>query len=138
MPEMECMMEKELVFLTDQERNTILEVITGSVNAALPDCYRPFNRLEPNTSDGAAEKHLPVIEKEKNRVTVKVGDVFHPMSQEHSIEWVCLCTEAGAVMRVGLSPDCEPVAHFTLEEGDKPVAAYAYCNLHGFWKTKIS
>lgn len=135
---MEEIVERELVFLTDQERNTILEVITGSVNAALPDCYKPFDRLEPNTSEGASEKHLPVIEKNKNHVTVKVGSVFHPMGEDHSISWICLCTSAGTVMRAWLSPDCEPVAHFTLEEGDEPVAAYAYCNLHGFWKTTIS
>lgn len=51
------------------------------------------------------------------RVTVKVGNIFHPMDQEHSIGWVCLVTKAGCIMRVPLTPDCEPVASFTLEEG---------------------
>lgn len=36
-----------------------------------------------------------------------------------------------------MSPGQEPVVHFTLEEGDAPKAAYAWCNLHGFWKTTI-
>ena len=70
-------------------------------------------------------------------MTVKVGNIFHPMGQEHSIGWVCLVTKAGCVMRVPLTPDCEPVASFTLEEGDTPAAAYAYCNLHGLWKKSI-
>lgn len=129
-------MEREPIFLADKERNTILEVICGCANGALPDCFKPFERLEPNTSEGASEKHLPIIETNGNHVTVKVGSVFHPMSEEHSINWVCLVTKARNTMRVSLSPDCEPVAYFTLEEGDQPEAAYAYCNLHGFWKTK--
>lgn len=131
-------MKNEPVFLTDKNHNVILEAIAGAPNAALPDSLKPFEILEPNTSDGAAEKHVPIIETEENHVTVKVGSVFHPMSEEHSITWVCLQTAAGSVMRVSLSPDCEPVARFTLENGDSPKAAFAYCNLHGFWKTEVS
>ncbi len=129
-------MKNEPVFLTDKNHNVILEAISGAPNAALPDSLKPFEILEPNTSDGAAEKHVPVIETEGNHVTVKVGSTFHPMTEDHSITWVCLQTTAGSIMRVSLSPDCEPVAQFTLEDGDSPKAAFAYCNLHGFWKTK--
>ncbi len=129
-------MKNEPVFMTDQNHNIILEAILGAPNAAIPDSLKPFDILEPNTSDGAAEKHAPVIETNGNHVTVKVGNVFHPMSEEHSITWVCLYTNADCIMRVNLGRDCEPVAHFTLEDGDSPKAAYAYCNLHGFWKTE--
>ncbi len=129
-------MKNEPVFLTDKNHNVILEAISGAPNAALPDNLKPFEILEPNTSDGASEKHVPIIETDGNHVTVKVGSVFHPMSEEHSITWVCLQTTAGSVMRVSLSPDCEPVARFTMENGDSPKAAFAYCNLHGFWKTE--
>lgn len=129
-------MQNEPLFLTDKERTTIIEVICGSANAALPDCFKPFEPLTPNISEGAAEKHLPVIETDGTHVTVKVGSNFHPMTEEHSIDWVCLVTKAGCVQRIHLSPDCEPVAHFSIEKGDRPKAAYAYCNLHGFWKTE--
>lgn len=129
-------MKNEPVFITDKNHNVILEAISGAPNAALPDNLKPFEILEPNTSDGASEKHVPIIETDGNHVTVTVGSVFHPMSEEHSITWVCLQTTAGSVMRVGLSPDCEPVACFTMESGDSPKAAFAYCNLHGFWKTE--
>lgn len=129
-------MRSEPVFLTDQNHNIIMEAILGTPNAAIPDSLRPFEILESNTSDGATEKHTPVIETNGNHVTVKVGSVFHPMSEEHSIAWVSLFTTAGCLMRVCLDKDCEPVAYFTLEEGDSPKAAYAYCNLHGFWKTE--
>ncbi|WP_077612600.1 desulfoferrodoxin family protein [Clostridium sp. Marseille-P2415] len=129
-------MNNEPVFLTDKNHNIILEAISGTPNAALPDSLKPFEILEPNTADGAAEKHVPVIETEGNHVTVTVGSVFHPMTGDHSITWVCLHTKAGGIMRVSLSPECEPVARFTLEKGDSPKAAFAYCNLHGFWKTE--
>lgn len=129
-------MNRQPVFLTDKDRNVVLEAITGVPNAALPDSCKPFEVMEPNTSEGASEKHLPVIETDGTHVTVKVGTVFHPMSEEHSIGWVCLVTRAGVTMRVPLDSSCEPVAHFTLEEGDSPKAAYAWCNLHGFWKTE--
>lgn len=129
-------MKKEPLFLTDKDRIMILEAIEGTPNAALPDSCKPFVIMEPNTSDGAAQKHLPLIEQNGCHITIKVGADFHPMSDEHSIAWICLYTKAGCTMRVCLSPDCEPVAHFTLEEGDAPAAAYAYCNLHGFWKTE--
>ena len=69
-------------------------------------------------------------------MTIKVGSIFHPMTEDHSIAWICLQTTAGTVMRVSLSPNCQPMACFTLEKGDTPKAAFAYCNLHGFWKTE--
>lgn len=127
---------KEPIFLTDKDRIVVMEAIMGTPNTVLPDSCRPFDILEANHSEGAAEKHLPVIETKGNHVTVKVGSIFHPMSSEHSIDWICLYTTAGTSMRVCLSCDCEPEAHFTLEQGDSPKAAYAYCNLHGFWKTE--
>lgn len=128
-------MFKEPVFLTDKNRVVVLEALSGPANAAIPDSLEPFEVLVPNTSDGASEKHLPVIETEGLHVTVRVGSNSHPMTQEHSITFVCLLTRAGQVMRVYLDSGCEPKAHFTVEEGDAPAAAYAYCNLHGFWKT---
>ena len=76
-----------------------------------PAVTHSSKELTANTSEGAQEKHLPVVEQEGNRVTVKVGSVFHPMSQEHSIEWVYLQTEKGC-QRVNLSATDEPVAVF--------------------------
>lgn len=99
-------------------------------------CGTNLKELTANTSEGAQEKHLPVVETNGNQITVRVGGVLHPMSEEHSIEWIYLKTQKGS-QRIDLKPDEEPVAAFVLTDGDKPVAAYAYCNLHGFWKTEI-
>ena len=133
-------MKMEPVFLTDRNRTVILEALEGVADAALPDCCHPFEPLSPNTAESTAaagEKHLPVVEMKGQKVTVKVGSIFHPMSEEHSIGWVCLSTKNGRTYRACMSPGQEPVVHFTLEEGDAPKAAYAWCNLHGFWKTTI-
>ncbi|MBR0385114.1 MAG: desulfoferrodoxin Dfx [Erysipelotrichaceae bacterium] len=96
-------------------------------------CGEPMTEMVPNTTDGALEKHVPVIECEGRDVTVTVGSVAHPMLAEHYIEFIALETTCGYKMQ-HLQPGQEPVAHFALAEGEEVVAAYEYCNLHGFWK----
>jgi superoxide reductase len=99
-------------------------------------CGEEMTELVPNTVDAAAEKHVPVIAVDGNKVTVKVGSVPHPMVEEHFIQWIYLQTEGGA-QRKCLKPGDAPEATFMLVKGDKPVAAYEYCNLHGLWKAEI-
>ena len=133
-------MKMEPVFLADRNRTVLLEALEGIVDAALPDCCHPFEPLSPNTAESTAaagEKHLPVVETDGQRVTIKVGSIFHPMSEEHSIGWVSLSTKNGRTYRARMASGQEPMVHFTLEEGDAPKAAYAWCNLHGFWKTTV-
>lgn len=98
-------------------------------------CGEPMTKLDPNTSDGAGEKHVPVVEVSGNRVTVTVGSVEHPMMEEHLIQWIYLETQHGAQWK-RLKAGDKPHAVFTLEN-DKAVAVYEYCNLHGLWKTEI-
>ncbi len=96
-------------------------------------CGEPMVELTPNTTDGALEKHVPVIEQEGNKVTVKVGSVDHPMLEAHYIEFIILETTKSAYLKT-LNPNEAPCAEFLLTEGEEVVAAYEYCNLHGFWK----
>lgn len=90
-------------------------------------CGKSMTLLEENSTDGAVEKHVPIIE--NNRVRVGVTD--HPMTEEHYIEWI-EATDGKEFSRVFLKPDQKPVAEFSFE----PVSARAYCNLHGLWKSK--
>lgn len=99
-------------------------------------CGEKMQELVPNTTEAAREKHLPVLSIAGNLVTVAVGSAAHPMAQEHFIEWICLVTKQGCQRKV-LQPGAEPKAVFALTEGDAPLAAYAYCNLHGLWKTEL-
>ena len=87
-----------------------------------------------NTTDGAFEKHVPVIEVVEDTVTVKVGSVEHPSLPEHYIEWILLVTEGGFQIKY-LKPGMKPEAVFKVFE--KPVEAYEYCNLHGLWKAEV-
>ena len=114
------------------------DTIVGVVNACDDDnvCFEgKLKELVANTSDGAGEKHVPVVEVEGDKVIVKVGEVEHPMIKQHFIQWIYLETEDGGQMKK-LEPGEKPVATFLLN-GGKPVAAYEYCNLHGLWKTEL-
>lgn len=127
---------REPTFLMGEHGHCVIEVISGEHQENFQCCNVPMGLILPNTSEGASEKHLPVVERNGNEIVVKVGSVMHPMSEEHSIDWVYLETVKGC-QRVNLSKNEEPVARFVVAEGDEPVAAYAFCNLHGFWKTEI-
>ena len=93
--------------------------------------------ITPNSVDAATEKHMPVVTVSGQTVTVNVCSVTHPMSEEHLITTVVLETQNGAQYKY-LTHDMEPIVHFSLYSTDKPIAAYAYCNLHGLWKVDIN
>lgn len=99
-------------------------------------CGKDMFPLLPNTVDAAKEKHVPVVTVSGQSVKIVVGAVAHPMLAVHHIAWIALETTQG-MQRKELPLDGEPVATFALVKGEKPVAAYAYCNLHGLWKADI-
>ena len=99
-------------------------------------CNEEMKELVPGTSDGASEKHVPVIDVEGNTARVTVGSVIHPMLEEHYIEWIILETDRGVQKKL-LSPGQEPAAEFVLADGEKAVSAYEYCNLHRLWKFSV-
>ena len=98
-------------------------------------CGEEMQEIVPNTTDAAGEKHVPVISVNGQEVTVKVGEVAHPMMDAHYITFVALETDKGAIIRQ-LKPEQEPVAVFTIGADEKVIAAYEYCNLHGLWKAE--
>jgi superoxide reductase len=112
----------------------LAELIDDS--GVIPECCgQEMTELIPNTTDAAQEKHVPVIERNGNTVTVKIGSVTHPMTPEHHIEWIVV--EQGAyVLRKALAVTDAPEAVFTLPDVNAPIVAYEYCNLHGLWKSE--
>ncbi|RGY98922.1 desulfoferrodoxin family protein [Clostridium sp. AM58-1XD] len=113
-------------------------IITFLTKSGAPEsyCTETMKELVPGTSDGAAEKHVPVVKVDSSHVTVSVGSVEHPALSEHHIEWIVLETEEGTQTKY-LEPGKKPEAEFALTKGDKAVAVYEYCNLHGLWKTSL-
>lgn len=92
--------------------------------------------ITPNSVDAAVEKHTPVVTVSGSTVTVNVGSVAHPMTEEHLITTVVLETQKGGQYKY-LTHDENPIVHFEVSKDDHAVAAYAYCNLHGLWKVEI-
>lgn len=97
-------------------------------------CGQPMKLMKEGMSDGALEKHVPVIEKWKNGYHVKVGSARHPMEEKHHIEWIELIVDGASYKRY-LSPADEPEAFFDEITGDN-VIAREYCNLHGLYKSE--
>ena len=58
-------------------------------------CGEEMQKIEENTVDAAQEKHVPVIEREGNKVIVRIGTVEHPMVETHYIQWIALETKQG-------------------------------------------
>lgn len=100
-------------------------------NGTLMCCGQPMNLLTGNTTDGAIEKHLPVIEKTDTGFKVKIGEVAHPMEESHYIEWISVYFEDGKVghkhLKIGESAEVD----FYMNK--LPIKVSAYCNLHGLW-----
>lgn len=106
-------------------------------NAGVPMicCGEEMEELIPNTVEAATEKHIPEVTIDGDIVTVKVGSVMHPSTEEHHIEFIYLETEKGG-QRKSIEIGKEPVAKFSVID-DKVVKVFAYCNLHGLWKKDI-
>ena len=106
-------------------------------NAGVPVvcCGQKMTKLEAGVVEASREKHIPAVEVKDGRVDVTVGSVIHPMTEEHSIKWIYLETDKGG-QRKALLPGDAPKLSFALCD-EKPIAVYAYCNLHGLWKAEI-
>jgi len=98
-------------------------------------CGEKMSELIPNTAEASAEKHLPVVDVTDNGIAVKLGSALHPMEEAHHIVFVYVETTRGG-QRKCLKPGESPEISFCFAD-DEPVAVYAYCNLHGLWKTDV-
>jgi len=96
-------------------------------------CSQQMELLTEKTEDEGNEKHVPVIEKTVEGVKVKVGDVAHPMQEEHYIQWIEVGVDGGTYRKY-LEPGMEPEATFDSVKAE--VTAREYCNVHGLWKSK--
>ena len=112
----------------------VVEVVHAA-GGTLVCCGKPMTLLTENTTDASHEKHVPFLVSTPEGVLVRVGSAEHPMLPEHFIEWIELETEEGT-MRHHLQPGDKPEVTFALG-GDKPVSVFAYCNLHGLWRTAL-
>ena len=109
-----------------------IECIVDGNEQDLNCCGKQMKELKANTVDAAIEKHVPVYEIDGDKVNIKVGDVEHPMTEEHYIMWIAYF-DYNTVKIKKLKPSDKPEASFNKEE---KFEIYAYCNLHGLWKNQ--
>ncbi len=112
----------------------LVEVINDS-NVPIICCGKPMEELVANTSDGATEKHVPVVEINNELVTISVGETLHPMTEEHYIMWIHVYSDAREY-HFNLKPGDNPQVKFSKDINEEIKEVYAYCNLHGLWKDK--
>ncbi|MCQ2242452.1 desulfoferrodoxin family protein [Treponema sp.] len=96
-------------------------------------CGEVMQEMKPGTQDASVEKHVPVVKKDGCHALVSVGEVPHPMTTEHYIEWILLHTSEG-LRKIDLTPQDRPEADFMLKQDEVVISSYEYCSIHKLWK----
>ncbi len=112
--------------------NVVIRVEKGSCTPSC--CGESMVALKPNTVDASKEKHVPAITHQDGKLLVKIGSVPHPMLEEHHISFVVFEAPCGTTTVKHLKVGAAPEAYFLDHEHG---TVYAYCNLHGLWKTEF-
>ena len=125
-------MKQNVIFYRCPICGNVIGLIEGNIKH-MTCCGKPMEALIANTVDAATEKHIPVYEKTDNEIVVRVGEVDHPMEQEHYINWIAQVSE-NSTTRVRLNPGQPAEARFDYIPNS---TLYAYCNKHGLWKAEV-
>jgi superoxide reductase len=128
------MIEKKQIYKCAICGNLVEALWNGTPD--LSCCGQVMQKLVPNTVDAAKEKHVPVIVRQGNHVTVKVGSVAHPMAPEHYILFVELLQGAKVYRHDFKEGDTQAEAVFYIEDNGQALSAREFCNLHGLWEGK--
>jgi superoxide reductase len=126
-------MTKKLQIYKCEICGNIVEVVNEGAGE-LVCCGKPMKLLEEKTSDSGMEKHVPVIEKTDRGVKIKVGEIPHPMEENHFIQWIEVISN-GRLYKKELHPGEKPEAEFNITPENLEVRIY--CNLHGLWKNSF-
>ena len=126
------MKEKNTVFYKCPICGNIIGLIDGDINH-MRCCGKEMELLVANSQDAATEKHVPVYEKDGDEIIVRVGEVEHPMVEDHYIMWIAQVSD-NKTTRIRLHPNQKPEVRFKYIPES---TIYAYCNKHGLWKTEV-
>lgn len=125
------MTEKGQIYRCDICENIVTVLSEGE--GELVCCKVPMQLLKEKHSEDGFVKHVPLVEKHDGVVKVNVGEVPHPMEENHYIEWVEL-TIGNKVFIEFLKPGNIPEAEFPVVT-DSDIMVRSYCNIHGLWKS---
>lgn len=131
------MAEKSMFYKCEVCGNVVSVIDAG--DGALVCCGKDMILLKEQTTadEGPKEKHVPIIVVDGEKVTVKVGEVEHPMEDGHYISLIQLVNEKGIAQGKRLKPGDKPEAVFEMED-TKGLKARILCNLHGVWISSCS
>ena len=110
----------------------MVEVIEDKCDS-LTCCGEKMVEVKAGSVDAAVEKHVPFCEIQGDNLYVRVGEVEHPMTEDHYITWIA-AQYNDSLVKYYYKPGDKPEAFFDYEEG---MVVYAYCNLHGLWKKEM-
>ncbi|MDD4996057.1 MAG: desulfoferrodoxin [Patescibacteria group bacterium] len=120
----------------------IVEVLHSGAGQ-LVCCGQAMKLIEEKDKDEGKEKHLPVMEilpaddcKVSDGVKIKIGEIPHPMEENHHIEWVEIKTNDNKTGKKFLNPGDVPEINFHTRA--KILEIRVYCNIHGLWKLLIA
>lgn len=112
----------------------LVEIINDS-HIPIVCCGKNMETLVANNTDGAIEKHVPVVNIDGNNVEIVVGETLHPMLNEHYIMWIHVYTNKKEY-HFDLLPNSNPRIVFNKSNDEEVLEVLAYCNLHGLWKNE--
>lgn len=115
----------------------VINILRGRAGE-LVCCGKNMKLENEKNEEGGMEKHIPVAEKilnSENSWIIKVGEVEHPMSEEHFIEWIEVLTSDKKVIRIFLNPEDKPITK--IQTKFKIIQIRTYCNIHGLWKLDL-
>lgn len=103
-------------------------------------------RESQEKSGEAAAKHIPAVsvntscsyipENDCTDVMVRIGEVLHPMQEQHFIRFIdCYC-DYRYLGRMYLTPGMNPAACFHLTDSGKKITVVENCSIHGYWMTE--
>ncbi len=126
-------MEKLDLYRCEICGNLVEVILVGG--GELVCCGQPMQKVNgQNREEAIFEKHIPVfIKNENNGDEVRVGEVLHPMTDEHYIMFIETVSEdKNHVQLQYLHPGQE--AKMILENKLGKTLAREFCNLHGLWE----
>lgn len=111
--------------------------MVNETGAPIICCGEAMTEIEPKTlAQEFKEKHVPTYVIGKNKITVTIGSIPHPMTEDHYIEWIALVTNKGN-QRKKLKPGDAPTTSFCLDDDEIVEDIYAYCNIHSLWTLTV-
>ena len=122
---------RELVIKKCNHCDAIVKVIEDcNCSCGIVCCGEEMKTLSANSTDGAAEKHVPVYTIKGDLIEVNVN---HVMESDHYIEWIAFITEDSEEY-VYFKPGDECKTKFKYSKG----TLYSYCNKHLLWMSEVN